>query len=217
VKKQARARARLTAPLVAALVAAACAGLSSSEVFSTKSPRGGFVVAISQERPFPGVERHVYLDAYRAGALVVQHKLLFTGDFLDDDFRRLYPASSWVSESVLAIGQLAGTGDDTLRVTNDTARRLAYVLIETHRHKFILLDVEPRAAITLRFDYAGRLSAEGYFQDSVARFADAVVLPGETLSVEGGQFSARVSENIVTIDGPRGLRHVPCCAVDRPR
>jgi hypothetical protein len=41
-------------------------------------------------------------------------------------------------------------------VTNDTRRRLAYVLIETYRDKFVLFDVEPGAMITLGFDYIGQ-------------------------------------------------------------
>jgi hypothetical protein len=170
---------------------------------TTSSPDGTYTVSISQQRPFPFHERHVVLNASRADAAIVQRKLLYTGDFMDQDFTALYPRSSWASESVLRIGQVEDAADDTL-------------LIETYRDKFILFDVEPRAVVTLRFNYFGKLSAEGRFRDSGTRFADAVALPDGAETVDGEQFSILVRESALTIDGSRQLRHVGCCAEDRP-
>jgi len=134
---------------------------------------------------------------------------------MDQDFTVLYPMSSWASESVLRIGQVEDAADDTLRVTNDSMHRLTYLLIETYRDKFVLFEVEPRALVTLRFNYIGKLSAEGR-RDSGTRFADAVALSDGAESVDGEQFSIHVRESAVTIDGSRQLRHVACCAEDRP-
>jgi hypothetical protein len=160
--------------------------------------------------------RYVYLDVSRARTPLVRRKLLYTGDLLDDDFTTLYPKSSWASESVLRIGQVERAVDDMLRVTNDTRRRLAYVLIETYRDKFVLFDVEPGAMITLGFDYIGQLSAEGEFLESATRFADAVVFSDRNHTVEGAQFAIHVREDGLTIESSRQLQHVACCAVDRP-
>ena len=182
----------------------------------TASPGGTYTVSISQQRRLPIGERYVALNASRAGAAIVQRKLLYTGDFMDQDFAALYPRSSWISESVLTIGQVEAGADDVLRVTNETVRRLTYLLIETYSDKFVLFDVEPRAVVTLRFNYVGQLSAEGQFQDAGTRFADAVALPDGAESVDGEQFSIHVRESALTIDGSRQLRHVACCAVDRP-
>ena len=190
--------------------------LSSREIASTSSARGRYTIQIGQERPFPGYERYVYLNVSRAGEAIVRRKLLYTGDMLDDDFGRLYPGYSWPSESVLRIGQVGEAEDDTLRVSNETPRRLTYLLVETYRDKFVLFDVEPGAVVTLAFNYFGRLSSEGEFQGSGERFADAVEVPDGALSVERERFSIGVRENTVTIDGQRQLLHVGCCALDRP-
>jgi hypothetical protein len=206
----------LTTLLAAALSVASSGCQSSQEIGTTSSPDGTYTVSISQQRRLPIGERYVALNASRAGAAIVQSKLLYTGDFMDQDFTALYPRSSWIAESVLRIGQVEAGADDVLRVTNETMRRLTYLLIETYSDKFVLFDVEPRAVVTLRFNYIGQLSAEGQFQDSGSRFADAVALPDRAESVDGEQFSIHVRESALTIDGSRQLRHVACCAADRP-
>ena len=140
----------LTTLIAAALSVFSSGCQSSQEIGTTSSPDGTYTVSISQQRPFPFHERHVVLNASRADAAIVQRKLLYTGDFMDQDFTVLYPMSSWASESVLRIGQVEDAADDTLRVTNDSMHRLTYLLIETYRDKFVLFDVEPRAVVTLQ-------------------------------------------------------------------
>jgi len=203
--------------LIASTLSVASSGCQSPQetLATTSSPGGTYTVRISQQRRLPIGERYVALNASRAGAAIVQRKLLYTGDFMDGEFAALYPRFSWASESVLRIGQVEDADDDTLRVTNDSMQRLTYLLIETYRDKFVLFEVEPRALVTLRFNYIGKLSAEGR-RDSGTRFADAVALSDGAESVDGEQFSIHVRESAVTIDGSRQLRHVACCAEDRP-
>lgn len=205
---------RITTTVAAVLVAATIGCAASGEISSTVSPGGKYTVTISQDGMF--AERYVYLNVSRARAPLVR-QLLYTNDFLDDKFTERYPASSWRSESVLWIGGAYGGTDDTVRVSNTSTRRLAYRLIETYHDKFVLLDVEPHATVILRFNYFGRLSAQGQVLNSGVRFADAVEFPGgENQIVDGAQFSILVREDAVTIAGPADLKHVRCCAVDRP-
>ena len=46
----------------------------------TSSPGGTYTVSISQQRRLPIGERYAALNTSRAGAAIVQPKLLYTGD-----------------------------------------------------------------------------------------------------------------------------------------
>ena len=71
-------------------------------LFSTFSPR--------QHRPFPFDERAVFFNAYRDGHTLVRHKLLYTGDFLDGDFRDLYPNPGFRTEGIYELGDALNDG-----------------------------------------------------------------------------------------------------------
>jgi hypothetical protein len=94
------------AAIVVALIWELLAILSAPKIatwvlFSTVSPRQRYTVEVTQYRPFPFIERAVFLNAYRDGRTRVVHKLLYTGDFLDSDFRDLYPNPRFQSEGIL--------------------------------------------------------------------------------------------------------------------
>ncbi|MDQ3474588.1 MAG: hypothetical protein M3447_12715, partial [Acidobacteriota bacterium] len=116
--------------------------LSGQTLSSTQSPKRKYRVEISQKRNSAGIERYVYLNAYRNGERFVRSKLIYTGDVLDNDFRDLYPDYSWTDDSILKIGRnLAETQSNSLRITNETHDRISYLLIETYRDKYVLFDV----------------------------------------------------------------------------
>jgi hypothetical protein len=207
----------LVSTIVAALfMAVGFRFLSRREISFNSSPGGRYTVQIMQERPFPGYERYVYLNVSRSGESFLQGKLLYTGDMLDSEFKELYPNYSWSSESILKIGDVEGGQINALRISNETSRGLKYLLIETYRDKYVLFDVEASAVIDLHFSYSGRLSCQGQFRESDARFGDAVELGNGDANVEGSQFIICVRENAMRIGSQLGLRHVTCCAADRP-
>ena len=105
---------------------------SARQLASSSSPKNRYVVRIDQRRMFPGIERYVYLNASRDGKPFLTGKLLYTGDFLDNEFRDLYPNYSWLSESILKIGQPDSQQSDTLHITNNSTQ-LKYLLIENLR------------------------------------------------------------------------------------
>lgn len=74
------------------------------KLFSTVSPDGLYKVEISQTRDPTLYERSVHLGVRRGGTAVVNRKLLYTGDLLDDDFQVLYPNPMWSSNSALELG-----------------------------------------------------------------------------------------------------------------
>lgn len=141
------------------------------------SPSGRFRVEIAQRRDPRGYQRFVYLNASRNGDRFIEDKLLYTGDRLDDDFRNLYPNYSWLAESILKIGRRPReTQGNGLRIANETARRINYLLIETYQDKFVVFEIEPRAVVNLRFRFTGQLSCEGQVDATVKRFGSAVRL-----------------------------------------
>ncbi len=185
---------------------------------STLSPSGRIRVEIAQRRDPRGYERFVYLNASRNGDRFIEDKLLYTGDPLDDDFRNLYPNYSWLSESILKIGrrpsEIQANG---LRIANETASRINYLLIETYQDKFVVFEVEPRAVVNLQFRFRGQLSCEGQVDATVRRFGSAVRLLNDAERAVRGDFSVRVTDGGVLIESRQlGLRPVTCCAVDRP-
>jgi hypothetical protein len=204
--------------IVVAVILVVILSLSfGQEISSTSSPHNKYTVQISQERRFPGIERYIYLNASRSGEPFLRSKLLYTGDFLDQEFNSLYPNHSWLSESILKIGRGEGAQSDALQIWNNTSYRLKYLLIETYEDKFVLLDVAPGAIEKLDFDYVGRLSCQGEFSESSKRFGVAVELPNEGANGARRQFLINVKGDGASIESPQQtLNHVACCAVDRP-
>ena len=201
--------------IVAAILVGLTFGFAGRLIHSTESPSQGYKVEITQKRFL--IERAVYLNAYKDGEPLVTRKLLYTGDFLDGDFRELYPNYSWLSESALNIGQRVWTDSDALRVVNESQNRINYLLIETWDNKIVLFDVEPGASINLQFLYFGRLSCQGETANSQERFGSAVELISGEESKGQRYFVIRVTENHVSIESPRSkLKQVNCCAADRP-
>jgi hypothetical protein len=192
--------------------------LSPQALSSISSPSSKYKIDITQKRDSAGVERFVYLNAYRDREQFVYNKLLYTGDFLDDDFRASYPTYSWVSESTLKIGRaLVDTQSNRLTIRNTTTDRISYLLIETYKDKYVLFDVEPESEINLMFQFLGQLSCQGEFAESKERFGSAVRLGTNGESEVEGDFSIRVEYKQVNIDSSNlKLRRVTCCAVDRP-
>lgn len=182
---------------------------------ATSSPARKYTVRISQRRTFPLFERYVYLFASRDGNSFINGKLLFTGDFMDEDFTQLYPNYSWLSESILTIGRRETPATDKLEIVNGP-NHLKYLLVETHDDKFVLFDIEPGQAIKLDFHYFGQLSAQGEFAATGKRFGDAIELENETVPT-ATTFAIRIGPETVSIDaGQQFAKHTRCCAVDRP-
>jgi len=190
-------------------------------LFSTVSPRQRYRVEISQYRPFPFYERAVFLNVYRDGRRLTVHKLLFTGDFLDGDFRHLYPTPRFRSEDIYELGHVMNdesTGrPGSLHIVNAAQEEISYLLIETGRYKLIVLDFKAGATVDLSLQYEGGLSCQAQFADSKQRLSGAVSIVDSAGSKESRQLSISVRYGNVAIESPQpGLRQSHCCASDRP-
>ena len=190
----------------------------SQTLSSNISPNRKYKVEVTQKRDAAGIERYVYLNAYRNGAQFVQNKLLYTGDLLDNEFMDLYPDYSWVSESILKLGRkVDGTESNSLQITNDSSMRISYLLIETYHDKYVLFDVEPDSTVNLKFQFLGQLSCQGEFVEPKKGFGSAVRLASEEETKQQGDFSIGIREgNAVIENRSLKLKTVTCCAVDRP-
>jgi len=190
-------------------------------LFSTVSPHQRYKVEISQSRPFPFYERAVFLNVYRDGRTLTVHKLLYTGDFLDDDFRGLYPNPRFRSEDIYELGDVMNDGSTgrpgNLRIVNAAQEEISYLLIETGWYKLIVLDLKAGATADLNPQYSGGLSCQAQFANSGRRLASAVSIVDSADSKEGRQLSITVRDGNVAIESPQpGLRQSHCCASDRP-
>jgi hypothetical protein len=191
--------------------------LSGQTLSSTVSPNSKYKVEISQKRDAAGIERYVYLNAYRNGEQFVQSKLIYTGDTLDSDFRDLYPNYSWPSESILKLGRKVETQSNSLRITNESSKRISYLLIETYQDKYVLFDVAPQSIVKVKFQFLGQLSCQGEFVESKQRFGTAVRLSNDAENEVQGDFSIGIKKSNAIIESRTlKLKTVTCCAVDRP-
>lgn len=188
----------------------------ASEISSSTSPDKKYFVKITQGRTFPFFERHVFLNASRNGDSTVRKKLLYTGDFLDNEFNALYPGLTWISGSVLEIGQGSDPKSDTIQVLNDAPYRLNYVLIETNADKYVLFDVEPGAIVNLNFRYWGRISCQTEYGQTGKRAGDALEVAEGPHANTPKQFTIRLGAEKVFIESSESASHVQCCAQDRP-
>ena len=183
---------------------------------STESPNKRYIAEITQKGFF--IERAVYLNAYRNGEQFVHRKLLYTGDFLDNDFRDLYPKYAWASESILRIGINIDETENkfsSIKIVNESPDQIGYVLIETSGNKIVLFDVEPRASIDIRFPFFEWLSCEGEFAESKEHFGS-----GARAAEKGekpDQVEIKVKSGNVNIESsPVKLNQGGCCSPDRP-
>lgn len=195
--------------------------IATRVLFSTVSPRQRYTVEVSQYRPFPFYERAVFLNVYRDGRTRVVHKLLYTGDFLDGDFRDLYPNPRFRSEGIYELGDVMNDGSAgrpvNLRIANATQKEISYLLIETGWSKLVVLDLKAGATVDLDVQYIGGFSCQAQFANSEQRLANAVSVVDDADSKENRQFSITVRGSNVAIESPRlGLRQSHCCASDRP-
>jgi len=192
--------------------------LSGQNLSFSLSPNRKYKVEISQKRDAAGIERYVYLNAYRNGEQFVRSKLIYTGDTLDNDFRDLYPNYSWASESILKLGRKVDeTQSNSLQITNESSEGISYLLIETYRDKYVLFDVAPKSIVNLKFQFLGQLSCQGEFVESKQRFGTAVRLSSDAENEVQGDFSIGIKESSAIIESRSlKLKTVTCCAVDRP-
>lgn len=204
--------------VIAVLMVGVVYGLSGQTLCSASSPDGKYKVEISQTRHAAGIERYVYLSAYRHGEQFVRSKLIYTGDFLDSDFSDLYPNYSWASGSILKLGRtIDETESNGLRIANISQNRISYLLVETYFDKYVLFDLEPQSVVDLKFEFLGRLSCQGEFAESKERFGSAVELSSGAEDKTPGDFLIRVDGKNAVIESPSlKLKQVTCCAVDRP-
>ena len=190
-------------------------------LFSTVSPRQRYTVEVSQYSPFPFYERAVFLNVYRDGRTPVVHKLLYTGDFLDSDFRDLYPNPRFRSEGIYELGDVMNDGSTgrpgNLRIVNATQKEISYLLIETSGYKLVVLDLKAGATVDLALQYNGGLWCQAQFANSEQRLAHAVSVVDGADSKENRQFSITVRGGNIAIESPQlDLRQSRCCASDRP-
>lgn len=192
--------------------------LSGQNISSTLSPNRKYKVEISQKRDAAGIERYVYLNAYRNGEQFVRSKLIYTGDTLDNDFGDLYPNYSWASESILKLGRKVDeTQSNRLQITNESSKGISYLLIETYRDKYVVFDVAPKSIVNLKFQFLGELSCQGEFVESKQRFGTAVRLSSDAENEVLGDFSIGIKESSAIIESRSlKLKTVTCCAGDRP-
>ena len=194
---------------------------ATTVLFSTISPRQRYTVEVSQYSPFPFYERAVFLNVYRDGRTPVVHKLLYTGDFPNSDFRDLYPKPRFRSEDIYELGDVMNDGSTgrpgNLRTVNATQKEISYLLIETGGYKLVVLDLKAGATVDLDLQYNGGLWCQAQFANSEQRLAHAVSVVDGADSKENRQFSITVRGGNIAIESPQlGLRQSRCCASDRP-
>jgi len=200
--------------LLAVLVAPRFA---TTVLFSTVSPRQRYTIEVSQYGPFPFYERAVFLNVHRDGRTPVAHKLLYTGDFLDSDFRDLYPNPRFRSEGIYELGDGSTGRPGNLRIVNATQKEISYLLIETGGYKLVVLDLKAGATVDLDLQYTGGLSCQAQFANSEQRLAHAVSVVDGADSKENRQISITVRGGNIAIESPQlDLRQSRCCASDRP-
>jgi len=163
----------------------------------------------------------VFLNVYRDGRTPVVHKLLYTGDFLDSDFRDLYPKPRFRSEDIYELGDVMNDGSTgrpgNLRIVNATQKEISYLLIETGGYKLVVLDLKAGATVDLDLQYTGGLWCQAQFANSEQRLAHAVSVVDGADSKENRQFSITVGGGNIAIESPQlGLQQSRCCAPDRP-
>jgi len=146
--------------------------------------------------------------------------LLYTGDFLDGDFRDLYPNPRFRSEGIYELGDVMNDGASRpgyLRIVNATQKDISYLLIETSWYKLVVLDLKAGATVDLNLQYTGGLSCQAQFADSEQRLASAVGIVDSADSKENRPLSITVRGGNVAIESPKpGVRQSRCCASDRP-
>ena len=192
-------------------------------LFSTKSPQHCYRVDIVQTRPFPFFERAVFLSAYREHKHFVK-KLLYTGDFLDNDFRDLYPNPRFSSEFVYELGTPETWKGETLnesagdlRIVNDTSNNIDYLLVETTGHKLVIFDIKAGTVISdLSFEFAGWRSCQGQFSESSNLVSTAVSIPANREENSPRRFTIRLRADAASIESQPRVLPTTCCAPDRP-
>jgi hypothetical protein len=185
----------------------------SEKLYSTESPANQTKVEIVQENYL--IERRVYLNAYQNEKQFVNQKLLYTGDWFDGDFKSRYPDNSWSSDSILRIGRNAKDAENifgSIKVTNNSANRISYLLIETTDNKIVLFDVEPNASIDLRFPFIWWLSCQGEFAESKERFGSKATMPE---GKKANQFEITLKDGVNITSPQVELGKDDCCAPDR--
>jgi hypothetical protein len=163
----------------------------------------------------------VFLNVYRDGRTHTVHKLLYTGDFLDGDFRDLYPNPRFRSEDIYELGDVMNDGSTgrpaNLRIVNATQKEVSYLLLESGRYKLVVLDLKAGAMSDISLQYDGGLSCQAQFADSKQRLSNAVSTVDSSGSKESRQLSITVRGGNIAIESPQpGLRPSHCCASDRP-
>jgi hypothetical protein len=184
-------------------------------VYSVSSPSDKYQVRINQKKKaFLGIKA-AYLQAWKSNERLVTNKLLYDGDFLDDDFGDRYPNLKWVSDSILAIGTPGSSESqlDNLRITNETLETFNYLLVETYQDKYVIFEVPPGAVVELKFELLGRISCEGESKNNRERFGVAAEFRRASRNRE---YFVKIRNQGVSIESPRfETTYVPCCAVDR--
>lgn len=190
----------------------ACA-ISSKKLYTTQSSNKKINVEIIQKNFL--IENRAYLSAYLNDGKFVNEKLLYTGDFFDDDFLGKYPEYFWAENSMLKIGRNAKNSDskfENIKITNSSLNRINYILIETAKDKVILFAVEPNSAFELRFPIAEWLSCQGVFADTKKRFGYKVIIPKNKKT---NQFEIKIKDEVEIISPQIELEKSNCCAPDR--
>ncbi|PYS56592.1 MAG: hypothetical protein DMF74_28235, partial [Acidobacteria bacterium] len=109
------------------------------------------------------------------------------------------------------------TQSNSLQITNESSKRISYLLIETYLNKYVLFDVAPKSVVNLKFQFLGQLSCQGEFVESKQRFGTAVRLSSDAENKVQGDFSIGIkARNTFIKSRSLKLKTVTCCAVDRP-
>ena len=188
-------------------------GSTKTVLHSTSSLH--YKVEIMQERFF--IEHAAYLSASYGDTPIVKWKLLYTGDFLDGDFRSVYPNYVWDSESILRIGNNVQADDhfNDIQITNESASSIAYLLIETYADKIVLLGIEPHSSTSVKFPFDEQLSCVGEFAKSKKKFSYAVRSLEKTQ--KSSHIEIKLKDGNVNIESSElKLEPTNCCSPDRP-
>ena len=201
--------------VIAAFLWGLAFGFTRKLLYTTSSPNQRYKVEITQKRFL--IEHAAYLNAFYDDNPIVRWKLLYTGDFLDGDFRSVYPNYTWDSDSILRMGNNVDANGhfNDIRIVNESSASIAYLLIETYGDKIVLLGIEPHSSTGVKFPFNEQLSCVGELAKSKKGFSYAVRSLEKTQ--KSSQIEIKLKDGNVLIESSElKLEPTNCCSPDRP-
>lgn len=187
-------------------------------VLSIESPYNKYFLTVEQWKTINLFERYAYLNVTQHGKLLIQHKLIYQGDYFDGDFNKYYPKNYWVNESIFRIGQAVKNENTKINVRNESNSNIKYLMIESNREKLIIFNINQNSQIEVDFQVSGNLSIEWIDNKSETLTGKLVKVCEQKKASEDLQFSINLTENNALIKCENHkLTGEPCFGIKRQK